>query len=474
MQEWLDTAREQPPTTLAPAERDGMLARARDVIEHIQRVVHHVRRMEQGAESAVQIHFSAQSHQTNEIMRVLTALTAVFLPLNLITGFFGMNFEFLPLIHSRHAMWVILSMMLCVGLLFSDGLSQALPCRAGLAKASCSRREFSAARLEPVSRSTNLVRARGHHLQRYASRLTRRIFVGHQRRQQRAYERWPLRCAVFRFSVSCPGPSPLPPARRYEPLLTISWPRRPALRSPSCLLVQLPPAWSSTGDAKGSSALRQRHGGALALEPRHRAGPPQSTAAGIGRSRACGPIRRHDSGGCRAYLRPDLLGCRVAAYVLRVLLRTLGLLARRIAIRCGLPRVVHLATLPNARSPYSLVEAALDKISMSTRRPHSYRQRPTVKSDAPERPGHSHLTAQLPRKRPTDRGRHRTVCGSMTFADHVMVFPRILFNTFPPLALRTLPFTPDAGGFARTISCRRSFDEHNYDIASPAATTGPA
>jgi magnesium transporter len=114
MQEWLDTAREQPPASLAQSERDGLLARARDVIEHVQRVVHHVRRMEQGAESAVQIHFSAQSHRTNEIMRVLTALTAVFLPLNLITGFFGMNFEFLPLIHSDMAMWVILLMMLGV------------------------------------------------------------------------------------------------------------------------------------------------------------------------------------------------------------------------------------------------------------------------------------------------------------------------------------------------------------------------
>ena len=114
MQEWLDTAREQPSATLPQADRDGLLARARDVIEHIQRVVHHLRQMEQGAESAVQIHFSAQSHRTNEIMRVLTALTAVFLPLNLITGFFGMNFEFLPLIHSRHAMWVTLLMMLCV------------------------------------------------------------------------------------------------------------------------------------------------------------------------------------------------------------------------------------------------------------------------------------------------------------------------------------------------------------------------
>lgn len=116
MQEWLDTAREQPTAALSPAERDGLLSRARDVVEHIARVAHHVRRMEQGAESAVQIHFAAQSHRTNEIMRTLTALTAVFLPLNLITGFFGMNFEFLPLIHSDHAMWVTLAMMLWVAI----------------------------------------------------------------------------------------------------------------------------------------------------------------------------------------------------------------------------------------------------------------------------------------------------------------------------------------------------------------------
>ncbi|MEO8652613.1 MAG: magnesium transporter CorA family protein [Ramlibacter sp.] len=114
MQEWLDTQREQPAPGLPQAERDSLLARARDVIEHVQRVVQHVRRMEHGAETAVQIHFSAQGHRTNEIMRVLTALTAVFLPLNFITGFFGMNFEFLPLIHSSSAMWVMLGLMLLV------------------------------------------------------------------------------------------------------------------------------------------------------------------------------------------------------------------------------------------------------------------------------------------------------------------------------------------------------------------------
>jgi len=114
MQEWLDTQREQPPSWMGQAELDGLLARARDVIEHIQRVVHHVRRMEQGAETAVQIHFSAVGHRTNEIMRTLTALTAIFLPLNLIAGIFGMNFEFLPVIHSELGFWWTLGSMLAI------------------------------------------------------------------------------------------------------------------------------------------------------------------------------------------------------------------------------------------------------------------------------------------------------------------------------------------------------------------------
>lgn len=118
MQEWLDSLREQPMSSFAADEqlaltrRDQLVARARDVIEHIQRVVHHARRLEQSAETVVQIHFSAQGNRTNSIMRTLTALTAIFLPLNLITGFFGMNFEFLPLIHTRTGFWWVFGFML--------------------------------------------------------------------------------------------------------------------------------------------------------------------------------------------------------------------------------------------------------------------------------------------------------------------------------------------------------------------------
>ncbi|MEY3783221.1 MAG: putative Mg2+ and Co2+ transporter [Pseudomonadota bacterium] len=120
MQEWLDTLREQSSILVkltSQAEHDGLVARARDVIEHIERVVHHVRRLEQSAESAIQIHFGAQSNRTNDIMRTLTALTAIFLPLNLITGFFGMNFETFPLIHYQNALWWTMGLMLCIALI---------------------------------------------------------------------------------------------------------------------------------------------------------------------------------------------------------------------------------------------------------------------------------------------------------------------------------------------------------------------
>ena len=117
MQEWLDTLRELPLSSYhtdaaqALARRDQLVARARDVMEHIDRVLHHARRLEQSAETAVQIHFAAQGQRTNDIMRTLTAVTTIFLPLNLFTGFFGMNFDHLPLIHSTEGMWLALGLL---------------------------------------------------------------------------------------------------------------------------------------------------------------------------------------------------------------------------------------------------------------------------------------------------------------------------------------------------------------------------
>ena len=118
VQEWIDALDDWPDeaTSEARRERELLRVRSRDVLEHIERVLAHVRRLEQSAETAVQMHFSALGHRTNDIMRTLTVLTAIFLPLNLITGFFGMNFDFLPLIHDSAGVWIAVLLMAGVAL----------------------------------------------------------------------------------------------------------------------------------------------------------------------------------------------------------------------------------------------------------------------------------------------------------------------------------------------------------------------
>ena len=116
VQNWIDELETWalPDSSAGQRDLDLLKVRSRDVLEHIERVVHHVRRLEQSTETAVQMHFSVQSNRTNDIMRTLTALTAVFLPLNLIAGIFGMNFEFLPLIHKQDGFWWALGSMTAI------------------------------------------------------------------------------------------------------------------------------------------------------------------------------------------------------------------------------------------------------------------------------------------------------------------------------------------------------------------------
>ncbi len=91
--------------------QDLLLVRINDVMEHVTRVLNHARRLEASIESAVQIHFSAMSHRTSEIMRTLTVITALFMPLTLITGIFGMNFVEMPLLKDGAGFWLTMGAM---------------------------------------------------------------------------------------------------------------------------------------------------------------------------------------------------------------------------------------------------------------------------------------------------------------------------------------------------------------------------
>ncbi len=90
---------------------EGLFVRYTDLLEHIRRVGKFAIGQQHEVEGLMQLHFSAVAHRTNEIMRLLTVLSAIFLPLTLIAGIYGMNFEHMPELHSRYGYFFTLAGM---------------------------------------------------------------------------------------------------------------------------------------------------------------------------------------------------------------------------------------------------------------------------------------------------------------------------------------------------------------------------
>ncbi len=98
-------------STPQPQHSDAYLVRIADVIDHVRRVRTHAERLENSIETAVQLHFAATAHRTNQVVRLLAVIAAVFAPLTLITGIFGMNFETMPLLQRHDGFWLTMSAM---------------------------------------------------------------------------------------------------------------------------------------------------------------------------------------------------------------------------------------------------------------------------------------------------------------------------------------------------------------------------
>jgi magnesium transporter len=95
---------------------DAIQVRCTDLVGHIQRVLRHAQRLEESVETAVQLHFASNAHRTNDVMRTLTTITAIFMPLTLVTGIFGMNFEFIPGTHARFGFLLTVGCMALIAL----------------------------------------------------------------------------------------------------------------------------------------------------------------------------------------------------------------------------------------------------------------------------------------------------------------------------------------------------------------------
>lgn len=58
---------------------------------------------------------SSIANRANEIMRVFTAITTIFIPLTLITGIYGMNFDNMPELHWKYSYYVVIGIMVVLG-----------------------------------------------------------------------------------------------------------------------------------------------------------------------------------------------------------------------------------------------------------------------------------------------------------------------------------------------------------------------
>lgn len=88
--------------------------------KHLCRMYNHAVDMQHDIDSLVQIYFSANAQRTNRILQFLTIVSAIFLPLNLLAGLFGMNFANLPMLQLWHGPWIVVCVMLVIvsGLLY--------------------------------------------------------------------------------------------------------------------------------------------------------------------------------------------------------------------------------------------------------------------------------------------------------------------------------------------------------------------
>ena len=59
----------------------------------------------------IDAYISLNGHRLNQIMKVLTIVTVVFVPLTLLVGIYGMNFEYMPELKSRNGYFILLSVM---------------------------------------------------------------------------------------------------------------------------------------------------------------------------------------------------------------------------------------------------------------------------------------------------------------------------------------------------------------------------
>nr|WP_246112292.1 magnesium/cobalt transporter CorA [Thermococcus aciditolerans] len=84
--------------------------------DHVLEVLEILEGQRELANSLVELYYSTLSMKTNDIIRILTVVSTVFIPLTFITGLYGMNFRYMPELAWRYSYPAVLMVMLGIAL----------------------------------------------------------------------------------------------------------------------------------------------------------------------------------------------------------------------------------------------------------------------------------------------------------------------------------------------------------------------
>ncbi|MGB7294747.1 MAG: magnesium/cobalt transporter CorA [Candidatus Aminicenantales bacterium] len=89
----------------------------RDLYDHTIQVIDSVETYRDMLSGMLDIYLSSVSNRMNEVMKVLTIIATIFIPLTFIAGIYGMNFKFMPELEWRWGYFLVLAVMLAIGVL---------------------------------------------------------------------------------------------------------------------------------------------------------------------------------------------------------------------------------------------------------------------------------------------------------------------------------------------------------------------
>jgi magnesium transporter len=88
----------------------------RDVYDHTIQVIDTVEVYRDMLAGLVDIYLSSLSNKVNEVMKFLTIIATIFIPLTLVAGVYGMNFKFMPELETRWGYFAVIGFMASVGI----------------------------------------------------------------------------------------------------------------------------------------------------------------------------------------------------------------------------------------------------------------------------------------------------------------------------------------------------------------------